>query len=84
MVCFAWFRERLRKISLKKENSMVQDIDMKSKRILLFDFDGTLVETASGKTFATDLTDMKIKMDVVNKALDIMQERRTVLRYLLS
>lgn len=74
MVCFAWFRERLRKISLKKENSMVQDIDMKSKRILLFDFDGTLVETASGKTFATDLTDMKIKMDVVNKALDIMQE----------
>lgn len=37
---------------------MVQDIDIKSKRILLSDFDGTLIETASGNTFATDLTDM--------------------------
>lgn len=70
MVCSAWFREGLRKASLKKENDMVQDIDIKSKRILLFDFDGTLIETASGNTFATDLTDMRIKMDVVNKALD--------------
>lgn len=51
---------------------MVQDIDIKSKRILLFDFDGTLIETASENTFATDLTDMRIKMDVVNKALDLM------------
>lgn len=51
MVCSAWFRERLRKVSLKKENDMVQDIDIKSKRILLFDFDGTLIETASGNTF---------------------------------
>lgn len=53
---------------------MMNDIDIKNKRILLFDFDGTLIETASGNTFATDLTDMRIKMDVVNKALDLMQE----------
>ena len=70
MVCSAWFRERLRKASLKKENDMVQDIDIKSKRILLFDFDGTLIETASGNTFATDLTDMRIKMDVLNIRID--------------
>lgn len=53
---------------------MMNDIDIKNKRILLFDFDGTLIETASGNTFATDLTDMRIKMDVVNKSLDLMQE----------
>ena len=57
MVCSAWFRERLRKVSLRKENDMVQDIDIKSKRILLFDFDGTLVETISGGLYAKDLTD---------------------------
>lgn len=54
----------------------MNDVDIKNKRILLFDFDGTLIETASGNTFATDLTDMRIKMDVVNKALDLMQESR--------
>lgn len=53
---------------------MMNDVDIKNKRILLFDFDGTLIETASGNTFATDLTDMRIKMDVVNKSLDLMQE----------
>lgn len=53
---------------------MITDLDIKNKGILLFDFDGTLVETASGKTFATDLTDMRIKTDVINKILDVMQD----------
>lgn len=44
---------------------MMNNIDIKNKRILLFDFDGTLVETRSGSFFAKDLTDMKIKQDVV-------------------
>lgn len=48
---------------------MMNDIDIKNKRILLFDFDGTLIETASGNTFATDLTDMRIRMKMMLRKL---------------
>lgn len=33
-----------------------------------------MVETISGGLYAKDLTDMKIKQDVVNRALDLMEQ----------
>ena len=62
----------------------MNDVDIKNKRILLFDFDGTLIETASGNTFATDLTDMRIKMDVVRRpALNIWMLSRLLVKTLI-
>lgn len=49
-------------------------IDLKEKRLLFFDFDGTLVETESGNTFPNDLTDMVLKMDVINRIADLVVE----------
>lgn len=63
---------------------MMNDVDIKNKRILLFDFDGTLIETASGNTFATDLTDMRIKMDVLRRpALNIWMLSRLLVKTLI-
>ena len=47
----------------------MKDLYIKNKRILLFDVDGTLVESRSGGLYAKDLTDMKIKQDVLNRHL---------------
>lgn len=49
-------------------------IDLKNKRVLFLDFDGTLVETKSGNTFPNDLTDMVLKMDVLNRIADLVVE----------
>lgn len=47
-----------------------QNIDLEKKTILFLDFDGTLVETESGKTFPQNLWDMRFKKDVWNKIKD--------------
>ena len=50
----------------------MNDVDIKNKRILLFDFDGTLIETASGNTFATDLTDIANCINFPHKSIPLI------------
>lgn len=42
-------------------------MNLESKKILFADLDGTLIETISGKTFAEDCTDFRIRKDVLEK-----------------
>lgn len=42
-------------------------MDLQSKKVLFADLDGTLIQTASGKTFAEDCTDFRIRKDVLDK-----------------
>lgn len=42
-------------------------MDINKKKILFIDLDGTLIRTASGKTFAEDVTDFRIRKDVLDK-----------------
>lgn len=46
-------------------------MELTGKRILFADLDGTLIQTASGKTFAEDCTDFRLKKDVLDKIRDI-------------
>jgi DNA 3'-phosphatase len=42
-------------------------MNLQEKKILFADLDGTLITTASGKTFAEDCTDFRIRKEVLDK-----------------
>lgn len=42
-------------------------IDLSTKKVLFADLDDTLIRTASGETFAKDVTDFVIRKDVLDK-----------------
>ena len=44
---------------------------MKKYKYLFCDLDGTLIKTASGKTFAEDATDFRIRKDVLDKIREL-------------
>ena len=56
-------------ITEKLRTFQKEDISMNlnEKKILFADLDGTLITTASGKTFAEDCTDFRIRKDVLDK-----------------
>lgn len=44
---------------------------MKKYKFLFCDLDGTLIKTVSGKTFAEDVTDFRIRKDVLDKIREL-------------
>lgn len=50
-------------------------MNLSEKRIAFFDLDGTLIETVSGKTFAEDVTDFRIKKNVLDKIKEMKSLR---------
>lgn len=53
--------------------------DLSGYKFLFCDLDGTLIKTVSGKTFPTDVTDFRIRKDVVDKIRSMA--RRGFLEY---
>lgn len=49
-------------------------MDITKKKIIFIDMDGTLIDTASGKTFPEGIWDMKLKMEVLNSLRKLVQK----------
>lgn len=47
-----------------------KNMNRKQKQVLFIDLDDTLIMTVSGNTFPTDVTDFKIKKEVLDKIVD--------------
>ena len=45
---------------------------MKDVKLLYIDLDGTLIQTISGKTFAEDVTDFRIRLEVVKRLREMV------------
>ena len=53
---------------------MEKNVDLKNKKVLFCDLDGTLIETISGGTFPKGIWDMKLRFDVLDKIKEIKPE----------
>lgn len=53
---------------------MNENIDLKSKKVLFCDLDGTLIETISRATFPKGIWDMQIRFEVLDKIKEIKPE----------
>ena len=53
---------------------MNENIDLKSKKVLFCDLDGTLIETISRETFPKGIWDMQIRFEVLDKIKEIKPE----------
>ena len=53
---------------------MEKNVDLKNKKVLFCDLDGTLIETISGETFPQGIWDMKLRFEVLDKIKEIKPE----------
>ena len=50
---------------------MNENIDLRSKKVLFCDLDGTLIETITGETFPKGIWDMRIRFEILDKIKEI-------------